>query len=207
MTEEKKLNLAVKRLSWKKLRTVRNPKWKGMINRDDEDKYTNSEYIHVYKGGVQGEVELEDKIHISELAEYKKNGWKTTEERIRSDFYEMAKGAMYENKSSSKETMEFMFNSGLFKSKGERIADLIKPELKALGMGRNMEGQANYDPTKRKGTFTSISDIEYLGAADYNGNSGILYSFKSGNKTLWYFTANSPKSDMYQSKVLSRDPR
>lgn len=207
MTENKKIEMAVKRISWKKLKKVKNPTWMKMIAHAEEDENSKSGYIHIYKGGVQGEMELVEKVHKSQLAEYKKNGWKTAEERIKSDFTNMAKGIMDENKTTARETLDYMYNSGLFKSKAERITSLIKPDLKALGMGRNMEGQLNYDPTKRKGTFTSISDIEYLGSADYEGNSGTLYSFKSGSKTLWYFTANSPKSENYQSKILGQDPR
>lgn len=178
-----------------------------MINTLDKDEESMSGYIHIYKGGVQGQVEEVEKIHKSQLAEYKKDGWKTAEERIRSDFTNMAKGIMSENSTTAKETLDYMYNSGLFKTGAERIAELIKPTLQELGMGRNMEGQLNYDPTRRKGTFASIKDIEYLGSADYNGNSGTLYAFTSGSKRLWFFQANSPKSENYQSIVLGQDPR
>lgn len=207
MDEYKKIEIAAKRVSWKKLMKTRNPAWLKIINNVEEDKQSNSGYMHIYKCGEKEKPDLKEYIEKSQLAEYKKQGWKTGEESIRDYFKNMAKGLMEENKSNAKDTLKFMYNSGLFMSKAERIAALIKPDLKALGMGRNKEGQLNYDPTKRKGTFTSISDIEYIGAVEYENNSGTLYSFKSGNKTLWYFTANSPKSENYQSRILAQDPR
>lgn len=98
---------------------------------------------------------------------------------------------------SADEAVNQLRRSRYYVSQADFYKNSIKEELVALGYNRNRYGALNYDPSHKKETFTSLTDIQYHGNIEHDGVIYQKYSFISNGVLLFYYKNRSPKDELY----------
>lgn len=98
---------------------------------------------------------------------------------------------------SPEEAVKSLRRSRYYTSQADFYRNSVKEELIQLGYNRNRYGALNYNPTHKKETFTSLTDIQYHGYVERDGIMYKKYSFISNGVFLFYYKNRSPKDELY----------